>query len=105
MKKKEFMKIDPIVPQIARYLLQHFYLQRKTSDSREYAEKFHEVYNNKTSLPIIFSTQLGYILGNKLYYAVKRNSFPLSKIRELFRDPFDEEAFDGISEFMFTSHY
>jgi hypothetical protein len=44
----------------------------------------------------MFSTQLGYMLGNKLYYAVKRGKFSMGRIRELFRDPFDEpkKAFD-----------
>ncbi|MBW2250162.1 MAG: hypothetical protein JRF60_05925, partial [Deltaproteobacteria bacterium] len=37
-----------------------------------------------------FSTQLGYILGNKLYYALKKEKFSLRKVQGYFRDPFDE---------------
>jgi len=30
------------------------------------------------------------MLGNKLYYAVKSGRFSVGRIRELFRDPFNE---------------
>jgi hypothetical protein len=82
--------------QVARYILQHFYLQRKTTDRGEFIKKFHNLYEKRSSISRIFSTQLGYMLGNKLYYAVKRGKFSIVRIRELFRDPFDEamKAFD-----------
>ena len=40
------------------------------------------------------------MLGNKLYYAVKRGKFPIERIRQLFRDPFDGpmEAFNCYME-------
>jgi hypothetical protein len=39
---------------------------------------------------------MGYMLGNRLYYAVKRGRFSMGRIRELFRDPLNEpeKAFD-----------
>lgn len=100
LKKGEYIKIDPTIPQIARYMLQHYYLQQKNAAPHEFLKKFHDTYTNPTSLPNIFSTQLGYILGNKLYYAVKRGRFPVSKIRELYRNPFDKkgEAFYSFLE-------
>jgi hypothetical protein len=40
------------------------------------------------------------MLGNRLYYAVKREKFSIGRIRELFCDPFDEpmKAFERTLE-------
>ncbi len=89
IKHKEYRKVDPMVPQVARYILQHYALQRRTGEAKAFEKKFDDQYRNRSSLPIMFSTQLGYMLGNKLYYAVKKGRFPLSKIRGYFRNPFD----------------
>ena len=53
-----------------------------------------------TALPVIFSTQLGYMLGNKLYYTVKKGKFSLNKIRDYFKEPFIEpdRAFESYIE-------
>lgn len=80
--------VDPETLQIARYLLQHYYLQRRTTDPSEFERKFGAVYRNRSIKPTVFSTQLGYMLGNKLYYAVKKGYFPLSDIRKYYCDPF-----------------
>ncbi len=90
IKRGEQKEIDPAIPLVARYILQHFYMQRKTDNALEFKNKFSEQYKSRSSLPLVFSTQLGYIFGNKLYYSVKRGNFPLPKIREYFQDPFDE---------------
>ena len=90
VKRGELKQIDPEIIQVARYILQHFYLQRKTSDATEYVNKFYLQYHSWSTSSRMFSTQLGYILGNKLYYAVKRGKFPLKKIQEYFCDPFDK---------------
>jgi hypothetical protein len=89
IKHKEYRKVDSMVPQVARYILQHYALQRRTGEAKVFEKKFDTQYRNRSSLPIMFSTQLGYMLGNKLYYAVKKGRFPLSKIRGYFQDPFD----------------
>ncbi|MGD2124899.1 MAG: ChaN family lipoprotein [Desulfobacteraceae bacterium] len=96
VKRGERKQTDPETIQVARYILQHFYLQRKTTDAREFTNKFHSQYKSRSAVSRIFSTQLGYMLGNKLYYAVKRGKFSMEKIREFFRDPFDKpmKAFD-----------
>jgi len=75
---------------VARLLLQHFYLQRKGADVQEFMKKFYPQYKSQSAVSRIFSTQLGYMLGNRLYYAVKSGKFSVSKVREIFRDPFDE---------------
>ncbi len=81
---------------VARYILQHFYMQRKTTDAAEFTKKFHAQYKSRSAISRTFSTQLGYMLGNKLYYAVKREKFSMDRIREILRDPFDKpmKAFD-----------
>jgi hypothetical protein len=95
-KRGEYKKTDQESIQVATYILQHFYLQRKTNDPKEYIKKFHIQYKSRSAISRIFSTQLGYMLGNRLYYAVKRGKFSISRIREIFCDPFDEpmKAFD-----------
>ena len=75
-------------------------MQRKTTAAKEFIKKFHKLYKSRSTISRMFSTQLGYMLGNKLYYAVKREQFSIVKIRELFRDPFDEprKAFESYLE-------
>jgi len=90
IKRGELKPADPEIEKVARYILQHFYLQRRTSHAKKYMEKFSLQYDSQSAVTRMFSTQLGYILGNKLYYAVKRGKFSMIKIREYFRDPFDQ---------------
>jgi len=96
IKHKEYRKDDAMVPQVARYILQHYALQRRSGEAKDFEKKFDTQYRHRSSLPIMFSTQLGYMVGNKLYYAVKKGRFPLSKIRGYFQNPFDTpgEAFE-----------
>lgn len=96
IKRGEEKKSDPETVLVARYILQHFYMQRKTADAAEFVKKFQAQYRSRSAASRIFSTQLGYMLGNKLYYAVKRGRFSIGRIRQLLRDPLDEpgKAFD-----------
>ncbi len=70
--------------EVARLLLQHLYLDRGARDEGAYRRKFGSCYNANSSLPLILSTQLGYILGNKAFYAVKKGYLPLDEVRKLF---------------------
>jgi hypothetical protein len=54
----------------------------------DFRKKFAEVFADRTALPQMFSTQLGYMLGNRLYYAVKKGLVPLKDIRALFYENF-----------------
>ena len=90
VKRGELKHTDPEIIQVARYILQHFYLQRKTFDPTEYNNKFFSQYYSQSAVTRMFSTQLGYMLGNKLYYAVKRGKFSMKRIQEYFHDPFDK---------------
>ena len=55
----------------------------------DFRKKFVEVYPDRSTLPQVFSTQLGYMLGNRLYYAVKKGLIPLRDIRSLFYERFE----------------
>ena len=90
VKRGEVKQNDHETKQVSRYILQHFYLQRKTTDAKEFVKKFHTQYKSRSVISRMFSTQLGYMLGNKLYYAVKRGKFPIERVREFFCDPFDK---------------
>jgi len=96
VKRGELKHTNQDILQVGRYILQHFYLQRQTSDVTEFIKKFFLQYNSQSAVTRMFSTQLGYILGNKLYYALKKGRFSLKKAQDYFRDPFDEptKAFD-----------
>ena len=88
-KRGELKEVDPDMVQAARLILQHFSLQRRTSAAEEFILKFFDHYNSRSAVSRMFSTQLGYMLGNKLYYAVKRGKFSIKRIREMFTDPFE----------------
>jgi hypothetical protein len=90
VKRGELKKTDMESVQVSKHILQHLYLQRKTADPAEFIKKFHVQYKSRSAISRIFSTQLGYMLGNRLYYAVKRNRFSIGRIREIFCDPFEE---------------
>ena len=90
VKRGEVKQNDQETKQVARYILQHFYLQRKTTDAKEFTKKFHTQYKSRSVISRMFSTQLGYMLGNKLYYAVKSGKFPIERVRKFFCDPFDK---------------
>ncbi len=80
---------------ISRLLLQHLHLEKRSSRELDFRKKFMDIYSDRGSLPQIFSTQLGYMLGNRLYYAVKKGAIPLRDIRGLFYARFETsgEAF------------
>ena len=90
VKRGELKGADQETIQVARYILQHFYMQRKTNEAAEFIKKFRSQYKSRSAISRMFSTQLGYMLGNKLYYAVKRGKFSMQRIREIFQDPFDK---------------
>jgi hypothetical protein len=90
VKRGELRGADQETIQVARYILQHFYMQRKTNEAGEFIKKFRAQYKSRSAISRMFSTQLGYMLGNKLYYAVKRGKFSMQRIREIFKDPFDK---------------
>jgi len=69
---------------IAHLILKHHYLEKKVAGKKEFEKKFFDLYMDKSGLNKIVSTQLGYILGQKLFKVVKKGKFPLNEVKELF---------------------
>jgi hypothetical protein len=80
---------QPETVKVSRLLLQHLHLEKRSSREMDFRKKFLEIYADRTALPQIFSTQLGYMLGNRLFYAVKKGLIPLKDIRSLFYERFE----------------
>jgi hypothetical protein len=93
---------------VARLMLQHLHLEKhspRPGERRremEFRRKFDAIFSDRTALPQIFSTQMGYMLGNRLYYAVKKGSIPLKEVRALFFEKFTSpgEAFATYAAFV-----
>ncbi|MBN1128887.1 MAG: ChaN family lipoprotein [Chitinispirillaceae bacterium] len=81
--KREKAKID-----LCHLLLRHRYLEHTASDPTAYEKKFREVYLDRRGMAVEFATQLGYMLGDRLFYAVKKRIFPQKAIIELFSEDF-----------------
>lgn len=80
---------------ISHLILRHLYLETISQDKRAFLDKFKDIYSKRKSISVELATQLGYMLGNKLFYAVKKRKFSLKEVLELFTDRFEEpeEAF------------
>ena len=87
---------------IARLILQHLHLEKRSLRETDFRRKFAEASSDRTALPQMFSTQLGYMLGNRLYYAVKKGLIPLKDIRALFYESFSHPglAFASYARFV-----
>ncbi len=81
---------------LARSMLQHFHLDRQGADSLIYEKKFTPLINRAGEIAVRLATQVGYVLGNKLYYGMKRGIVSISELQHLFVCPFDEprQAFE-----------
>ena len=86
---KEITFAEGETVKVSRLILQHLHLEKRSSREMDFRKKFAAIYVEKFAMPQIFSTQLGYMLGNKLYYAVKKGLIPLREIRALFYESFD----------------
>jgi hypothetical protein len=87
---------------ISRLILQHMHLEKRSSREMDFRKKFAAVFADRTVMPQIFSTQLGYMLGNRLYYAVKKGLIPLKDVRALFYENFSHPglAFSAYGRFV-----
>ncbi len=72
---------------VARFLLQHLYLQRRGSGKNDFIKKFKDIFILDGRMSRMYSTQLGYYLGNRIYYGLKRETVLPEKISELFFQP------------------
>ena len=92
-KKKIFPHRDRIELYVARLLMQHRACDRRAFVSAQpYQQKFDGVYASRTQIPVVFATQLGYMLGNRLYYALKNEQITIPDVSSLFLEKFDGDA-------------
>jgi hypothetical protein len=73
-----------------RLILQHRYIENLSHHPADFKGKFKEIYRARTRLHREFATQLGYMLGDKLYYGVKKRKISFKEIIDLFSEPFAE---------------
>ncbi len=72
---------------IARGMLGQLHSLRDKKSMLSFKSKFRADVESKYS--VMLATQLGYVLGNKLYYAVKREKVPLDYIHSWMSSPLD----------------
>ncbi len=92
--KKGELSLSEMEISLSRRLLQHLHLELHATENQKFRAKFDQVWHGKDSSMQSFATQLGYILGNKIYEASKRNRIPITEVAELFLQSFakPEEA-------------
>jgi len=86
--------------QVARHILRHHYLEKQQAAAGDFQHKLAELYTKRKSVYEILATQLGYMLGSRMYDAARANQFSLDKIRQLFYSCLDApgEAFAAYME-------
>ncbi len=80
---------DPFTRQVARFVLDHLRIERgeltRASLRAVFGSRGSDLFNAVTH-------SLGYMLGERLYYALATGRMLKSEVRELFLDPLDEEG-------------
>jgi hypothetical protein len=76
---------------LSRLILQHRYIENLSKNPEKFRTKFADIYKKGSMINRSLSTQLGYMLGDKLFYAVKKRRFSLKEVLDLFEEPFIEE--------------
>jgi uncharacterized iron-regulated protein len=71
-------------------ILKHRYYENLSYQAHEFREKLKDVYQARTRTQRVLATQLGYMLGEKIFLAVRKRKFPLKGIIKLFSEPFTE---------------
>ncbi len=78
--------------EVGRAILRHHYLEKKRANREEFHEKFGSVYSRKSAMPALLATQLGYILGYRLFDAVRKGKVPMKVVRDLYHRSFPGSA-------------
>lgn len=91
---------------IARCILGHYSLGGRTAGPDTYKKKFHTIYHPGKPVFWIVSTQIGYILGDRLFQCVKRGKISVREARDLFFQPLGAptEAFKSYRSLMERIH-
>jgi hypothetical protein len=79
---------DRIKLELSHLLLKHRYLDYIRSDGSAYRRAFGQHYGDRKGMAIDCATQLGYMLGDRLFYAVKKRKYPLKEVIGLFNADF-----------------
>lgn len=105
--KKGEVKAEDGDLDLARRLLQHLHFERHHQEPADYVKKFASILTTDSSQNQALATQLGYILGNRLYYAGKSGQMELGEIRVLFHRAFDQpgEAFQAYLQWSKSLHH
>jgi hypothetical protein len=83
--RQERIKLD-----LSHLLLKHRYIDITETGADAYRRKFDPVYADRKGLAIECATQLGYMLGDRLFYAVKKRKYPVKEVISLFYAGFSE---------------
>ena len=75
---------------LCHLILKHRYNENLSHHPDDFKSKFREIYRARTMTHRELATQLGYMLGNNLFNAVRKRRFPLKEVIELFKEPFTE---------------
>jgi hypothetical protein len=75
---------------LSHLILQHLYLESLSRNPADFLEKFKGIYTNKKDISVELATQLGYMLGNKLFYAVKKRKLSMQEVLDLVKKKFEE---------------
>ena len=90
-KEKESSK-ESNQERIAALLLRHKTLERHGLNRAGFEKKFSAVYRSlHSNVSLEFATQLGYLLGSRLYYGVKKDIVTLARVRKLFRNRYPQK--------------
>lgn len=89
-KQKRATREDQRKIHLCHLILQHRYIENLSHHPNDFKDKFKDLYRARTRIHGELATQLGYMLGDKLFYAVKNGGFPLKEVVELFKEPFSE---------------
>jgi len=90
--------IDPTRRQAATWALEHQNLERGQA-----VPHLAEIFQARSSLFNAVTHTLGYILGDKLYYALVRNQVTPKEARALFFEPLEEEGSAMLMYFEWTN--
>ncbi len=77
---------------VCRLILRHRCLEGRGASAALFAEKFKTSHRMRSTSADSFATQLGYMLGERLYNAVKKGRAPLQDVRALFAAPLEGEG-------------
>ncbi len=74
----------------ARFIIRHKALEKKHDTPSEFRKAFNKLYSSRSMLPRTVSTQLGYMLGKRLYSAVKGKRISIKALQKIYMDRFEE---------------